>query len=388
LTTQILDFFARIFENKKTEAEVILLLDPETKEWSLFIPYQKVSSAGVNSAFDPASVPEGKVIAGSMHSHCDFSPFHSGTDTADASDMDGIHYTIGYVNTEPRWVAMIMINGEQWDQNPLDFAESGDSSAEAPKEWDDFVFATGDTIPDDVKEIFTKFGARQGFVYKAPAQTTQPQQYGAWQNGNTRSYESNWNSQMPWGWEGWDDNDWDEYIERRYPDKKKNDPKPKHISDESYKSREKYTELLRSSQLNSSHWEDYLNDDIIDSIMQSGLFTDDDFDKAAANPGNAQDINYWRTEFMIKAGQLQLIFGKLGMVMDYSIVSKKPEDRRQDIVMDGDFLDITDLLPDDTKPSKRGEDLADELRAQGWEIKQVNEDGSVEVDMSTALNGE
>jgi len=37
-------------------------------------------------------------MIGTIHSHCDFSAFHSGTDQADESTFDGIHITLGHVN--------------------------------------------------------------------------------------------------------------------------------------------------------------------------------------------------------------------------------------------------------------------------------------------------
>jgi hypothetical protein len=39
-------------------------------------------------------------MVGTIHSHCDFSAFHSGTDERDEATFDGLHLTFGNVNRE------------------------------------------------------------------------------------------------------------------------------------------------------------------------------------------------------------------------------------------------------------------------------------------------
>ena len=116
LCASIVDFFRRIFEKHHSEAEVILLLNYETNEWSVMVPTQKVSYSGVDSRIDPLKVPEKNLIAGTMHSHCDFGAFHSGVDTGDADDMDGIHFTIGHINSDtPQVASMVSLNKVQFE---------------------------------------------------------------------------------------------------------------------------------------------------------------------------------------------------------------------------------------------------------------------------------
>lgn len=108
-------FFQQVFKKRHSEAEVFILRNGKN-EHQLFVPYQLATSGGVDSIYDEAHIPDGYQIIGTIHSHCDFDAFHSATDTGDASDFNGIHFTIGHVDSdEPNFVAMVMDNKEQFD---------------------------------------------------------------------------------------------------------------------------------------------------------------------------------------------------------------------------------------------------------------------------------
>ena len=112
IISQAHNFFARIFEKHHSEAEVLITMNDETKEFRLFVPYQRVSHMGVKSIHEPSHISRGWNVVGTLHSHCDFGAFHSSTDSGDASDMDGVHFTIGKVNSEqPEIVAMVTMAG-------------------------------------------------------------------------------------------------------------------------------------------------------------------------------------------------------------------------------------------------------------------------------------
>jgi len=141
----VLDFFRKVYEKDHTEAEVLLLYNATTKQYKVFVPWQICTGASVHSLYDPGEIENEWVVIGSIHSHCNFGAFHSGTDTADASVFNGLHVTIGHVNTNnPSWAVMVMINEQEFefkdDEDVLEI-ENLDALDEftAPDEWFAFI---------------------------------------------------------------------------------------------------------------------------------------------------------------------------------------------------------------------------------------------------------
>ena len=346
ICAQVVDFFRRIYETHNTEAEVILLMNYETNEWSVYVPPQKTSHASVESAFEPSDIPDKFLIVGTMHSHCNFSAFHSGTDVADAADMDGIHLTIGYVDREtPEVVAMIMLNGVRFDYDPSEVADfSNLDAAKAPEEWDEKVVPTATLVskhmPVGYDAIFDKYGKKVVTPPKTTVGYTPyvPSSYGVY------NYTGDWNK--------WDDDDaglseewWKTYRK-----------------DQGYNWKPNSVE--QKAKLDSKHWEDYLDDKIIDKILDSNVFTDKDMDTVTTNPNLAQDINWWRSLFMSRISESANLLNSLGMIVEYSVKLKKPDPNE-------------DLLPDEVNKT-----LADRLEDEGFTILEVKNDGSVVIDVA------
>lgn len=162
LMSQIVHFFRRIYDKQKTEATVLLTMHAETKEWGVYIPTQLVSHGGVNYVYDPSTIKGNRLVVGSIHSHCDFSPFHSGTDTGDAADFDGFHATVGYImRDKPGIVAMVAMNKANMHYTENQFPSLFDYSQlwtkEAPAWWDQYVGpATGSDKPVGF-DLYKKF---------------------------------------------------------------------------------------------------------------------------------------------------------------------------------------------------------------------------------------
>lgn len=100
-------FFETVFTQHRSESYLTLLWSPRLNQYRLWCPKQRVSYASVNYERDDCVPFEesigcdtgpGYQMVGTIHSHCDFSPFHSGTDKADEATFDGLHITFGYVN--------------------------------------------------------------------------------------------------------------------------------------------------------------------------------------------------------------------------------------------------------------------------------------------------
>lgn len=161
---QILDFFRRVYEKDKTEAEVLLLFQPETKTYKVFVPWQICTGASVHSLYDPAEIENDWIVIGSMHSHCNFSAFHSGTDTADASVFNGLHVTIGHVNSDkPSWAVMVMVNEQEFEfKSDTAVLEIEDIEAlnefTAPDEWFAFI---KEHVHEVVVQEFKSLGKEQ-----------------------------------------------------------------------------------------------------------------------------------------------------------------------------------------------------------------------------------
>lgn len=140
ICAQIVDFFIRIYNKHKTEAQVLLTFDPKADEWGVFVPKQKVSHGNVK--WEDDDLPSNVLLVGTMHSHADFSAFHSGTDIEDANNFDGVHFTIGHVDKNQIQIDTIVslnktiFKGYTWE-DLADFTDLG--AAKAPSEWDDKV---------------------------------------------------------------------------------------------------------------------------------------------------------------------------------------------------------------------------------------------------------
>lgn len=121
---QALTFFRKVFQAYKSEAYVTLLYSAKLNQYRLWCPQQKVSGGSVNyDRTDQPSFEDRQAndwqMCGTIHSHCDFSAFHSGTDTHDESTFDGIHITLGHVN-RPQFsmCASIAINDKRETLEP------------------------------------------------------------------------------------------------------------------------------------------------------------------------------------------------------------------------------------------------------------------------------
>ena len=107
----IVCFFRAVHQKYDAEAIVLLLYDYDKKMWGFHIPKQEVS--GASADYDLKEEPiETKNIVGTIHSHNTMSAFHSGTDDHDEEGQDGIHMTVGKLDSYPVEVACsIMVHG-------------------------------------------------------------------------------------------------------------------------------------------------------------------------------------------------------------------------------------------------------------------------------------
>ena len=121
---RIKKFFKDVVAKHHSEAATILFFNKETKEFKIHVPTQRVSHGSVKYKIESASNIEGMegfLCVGTIHSHCDFNAFHSGTDIEDEEDFDGLHVTFGHNHLEEFSIsASIVVNGHRLQIDPLE----------------------------------------------------------------------------------------------------------------------------------------------------------------------------------------------------------------------------------------------------------------------------
>ena len=138
-------FFRRVFRRDRSEAELNLYFNRAKEDYLLVCRSQGGSFGGVHYGrkFDnetwqtteqPEEIPEedretvaelhqlasqGYRKVGTVHSHCSFNAFHSGTDIGDEATKDGIHITIGHVDRDNFSLAVsIAVNDNRFSLLP------------------------------------------------------------------------------------------------------------------------------------------------------------------------------------------------------------------------------------------------------------------------------
>ena len=119
---KIMMFFKKAYETYKSEAVVLLYYNAKKSAYKIHVPHQKVSGAGVE--YTKGISLKDYVQVGTIHSHADFSAFHSGTDDSDEEHFDGLHITIGNNMDEfPSWSTSIVVNGMRFKVCPTEYVE-------------------------------------------------------------------------------------------------------------------------------------------------------------------------------------------------------------------------------------------------------------------------
>lgn len=119
---RIKEFFRRVVEKYRAEAEVNLYFNKNTGDYKIHVPEQTVTHGGVRYkrvALTHVEGMEDYLRVGTIHSHCDFGAFHSGTDVGDEEDFDGLHVTFGH-NDKDRFTisASVVVNGHRMKVDP------------------------------------------------------------------------------------------------------------------------------------------------------------------------------------------------------------------------------------------------------------------------------
>jgi len=94
---EVYRFFKTIYEKYSSEAMVLMFLRYDGKDIEFVAPKQKVSGASIS--YDP-EIKSGYYLVGTIHSHGNMGAFHSAVDIDDENNFDGIHITLGNVESD------------------------------------------------------------------------------------------------------------------------------------------------------------------------------------------------------------------------------------------------------------------------------------------------
>ena len=119
---KLANFFRAVYLEYASEGMSIMHYNQKTENHKLQIPFQKVSGGSVD--YVKTVTFKGFDKIGTIHSHANFSAFHSGIDDHDEESWDGIHITVGHCAEEEVSIkASVMFNKKRFEIDPLDYIE-------------------------------------------------------------------------------------------------------------------------------------------------------------------------------------------------------------------------------------------------------------------------
>lgn len=134
LIKKVTAFFKQVYDKHKSEAVGYLYYESSSGEWDFIPPAQKAGPANVK--YDKAPIKNGWSVVGTIHSHANLTAFHSGTDHDDEKYFDGVHITIGKLDTRtPEFACSIVCQGARAEYEPNDLIDGMDPVIDAPAEW-------------------------------------------------------------------------------------------------------------------------------------------------------------------------------------------------------------------------------------------------------------
>jgi hypothetical protein len=242
LLMQAHSFFKAVWEKHSTESSLYILYKRETDTFSLWAPEQYVTGSSVNHRI--GILPKGLTACGTIHSHCNFSAFHSGTDQHDMEGMPGLHVTIGHVDRDEAEYAIALSLGDaqfdvQYGSIVSDSADIPDIDAlvQHASHWMGFV-KTG-VAP------WTGTVTKYSKVWKPPTKTHFPGSTVT--HSRSSQMQQAWDQQA-WGYDAYVEETWEEYIDRHVLKEEREEEQAGDDADKSELPFEKYKDELMDLQ--------------------------------------------------------------------------------------------------------------------------------------------
>ena len=123
IVARALMFFRKAYDQHRVEAVALIYYSETEKKYQIEAPLQK-NTYTLAKYQGLSLLAKGYKTVGSIHSHCDFSAFHSGFDRRDEDEFDGIHITLGHID-QPYFTidSELTVNGNPFQLNPEDLVE-------------------------------------------------------------------------------------------------------------------------------------------------------------------------------------------------------------------------------------------------------------------------
>lgn len=150
LIRKVTAWFRAVYQRHKSEAVGYLYYrSQEDGSWDFVPPAQTASAASAH--YDQAPRRAGWTIAGTIHSHGSMSAFHSRKDQHDEECFDGVHITIGRVDSVPEYSCSLVVQGKREIVDPAVLIDGIAPLDSVPTEW---MEAVKESAPTDLDESF------------------------------------------------------------------------------------------------------------------------------------------------------------------------------------------------------------------------------------------
>lgn len=133
LIRQVTAWFRAVYVKHRSEAVGYLYYQPTTGEWDFIVPTQTVGAA--HASYEGAPKRPNWLCAGTIHSHGSMSAFHSGTDDADENFFDGVHITVGKLDSVPEYSCSLVVQGVREKMEPHDVVDGMAPVDQVPVQW-------------------------------------------------------------------------------------------------------------------------------------------------------------------------------------------------------------------------------------------------------------
>jgi hypothetical protein len=118
LLRRVVGLFREVCRRYQSEAIVLLVYDPATREYGVVVPEQHVTGAHLSYALGES--PPGCIRVGTIHSHAEADAFHSPLDDWDEEHDDGLHVTVGNLDGSVSLSCSLVVDGCRFSLRPHD----------------------------------------------------------------------------------------------------------------------------------------------------------------------------------------------------------------------------------------------------------------------------
>lgn len=156
---QAISFFRESFADNDSEQLAYFYISPDMTAIRLHVPFQECH--GMTVSADETASPEARAAAreadgvkgwtffGSIHHHCRSGAFASGTDRSDEENREGLHITVGNIDTkEVTFHARFVYSDNTWESRILDWVHVDEEQYLTPQ---------GRGLPSEIKKEVIKY---------------------------------------------------------------------------------------------------------------------------------------------------------------------------------------------------------------------------------------